>query len=767
MKRTNEIHVINRSGVAEPVRFDKIQNRLDLLSTDLNVSISYLTQGINGLLVNNIKSSEIDILTSTQCSILSVKNPDYGILAGRILVSNHQKNVDGNIEVMFRELNKQGNVDLNIYNFVENNKEELNSMMDHSRDYLITYFGFKTLEKSYLLRDDKDKIIERIQHLWMRVAIGVNKDLNINKIKQTYDLLSLKKYTHATPTLYNACTKTPQLSSCFLLGTGENDDSLIGIYGLLTECALISKYSGGIGLHINNVRATGTRINSTGGKSTGITPMLRVFNETANYVNQGGKRNGSIAVYLEPWHLDVETYLEMRTNQGDARFKARDLFYALWIPDLFMNRVKGGEKWMLFCPHVYPNLSNVYGDKFDELYVTYEKNALEKGDNYGYKYVNALDIWDLILRSQIETGMPYMLYKDAVNKKCNQSNLGTIKSSNLCCEITEYSDSNETSVCNLASISLPSFVKNGVFDYEDFTNTVEVIVENLDNIIDINYYPVEKSRVSNMKNRPIGIGVQGMAEMFFKLNINFDSEEAIQVNRDIFETLYYSALNKSNLLAIERGIYSSFEGSPTSKGLLQYDLWNQTNEVETNSRYNWKELKQRIVSTGLRHSLLVAPMPTASTSQILGNSECFDPIQSNISTRRTLAGEFMVVNDYLIRDLGDKWNEDIEKAIIINGGSVQGIEQIPIELQNKYKTIYEIGGRHSINMAVARAPFICQSQSLNYHCSEPTKKKLTSYHFDGWKKGLKTGMYYLRSKAAHKPQQFTIEVEKECTVCSA
>jgi len=762
-----EIFVIKRNGTKTPVEFDKIQARIHNLSNNLNVSVAKLTIKIIGLLSNEIHTSQIDEISAEQCTSMSTIHPDYNILASRIVISNHQKNVKEDIGILFNIMLNQGVVDEKIANFVIEHKDIINNMIDHTRDNLIDYFGFKTMERAYLQKNINGQIIERIQHLWMRVAIGVSKDLNLLKIRNTYNLLSQKKYIHATPTMFNACTKTPQLSSCFLVGI--NEDSLIGIYDTIKECALISKYSGGIGMHMHDVRASGTTISSTGGKSTGIVPMLRVFNETANYVNQGGKRNGSIAVYLEPWHLDIEKFLDMRRNQGDERSKARDLFYALWVPDLFMQRVQTSGKWVLFCPHVFPGLSDLHGEKFNELYLSYEKSLNDK-NGYGYKVIEALDLWSKILVSQIETGMPYMLYKDSVNKKSNQSNLGTIKSSNLCCEITEYSDSNETAVCNLASISLPAFVTNNGFDYDSLAITVDTIVENLDNIIDINFYPVEKARISNMRNRPIGIGVQGMAEMFFKLNIDFHSEEAIIINRKIFETLYYSSLNKSNLLAYERGIYQTFDGSPASKGLLQYDLWGQTEQVELNSRYDWKGLKERIISNGLRHSLLVAPMPTATTSQILGNTECFDPIQSNLFTRKTLAGEFIVVNESLIKDLGDKWNDLLRQRIISNRGSVQGIPEIPKNLQNKYKTIWEMKAKHNIDMAIARAPFICQSQSLNIHVETPDIKTLTNIHFYGWKNGLKTGMYYLRRKALHNAQQFTVEPTQKqevCELCSA
>lgn len=780
-EENEEMFVIKRNGEKEKVQFDKIQSRILNLAYGLKINVSQLTMKVIEQLLNEIHTSRIDELTAEQCTSMASIHTDYNILASRIVISNHHKNVSDDIMNVFEEMEKTNTGDLKIIEFVRQNKDTLNGFLEHSRDLLIDYFGFKTLQRAYLIKTFKGITVERIQHLWMRVAIGVTPSFDLNNIRKTYDLLSQKKYTHATPTLFNSCCKIPQLSSCFLVGM--EDDSLDGIYNTLKECALISKWSGGIGLHIHNIRANGTLINGTSGKSTGIVQMLKVFNETAKYVNQGGKRNGSFAIYLEPWHLDIENYLELRKNHGDENSKSRDLFYGLWIPDLFMKRVEKYGKWTLFCPHVFPNLSNVYGEEFEKLYLQYETDAALKNDDYGYKVINAKDLWYQILVSQMETGMPYMLYKDAVNKKSNQSNLGTIKSSNLCCEITEYSDENETAVCNLASVSLPAYCiqQEGqvIFDYNEFSNVVETIVENLDNIIDVNYYPTEKARISNIKNRPIGIGVQGMAEMMFKLNIDFHSEQAVQINTLIFETMYYSALKKSNELAISRGSYTSFIGSPASKGILQYDLWNKTEEVENSSRYNWKELKQNIITNGLRHSLLIAPMPTATTSQIFGNTECFDPIQSNIFTRKTLAGEFIVVNEYLIKDLGDKWNNTIRQQIIANRGSVLNIKEIPQSLQNKYKTIWEISTKHMIGLAIARGPFICQSQSLNLHMEKPTIELLTKAHFYGWRNGLKTGMYYLRRKGVANATQFTVEADKNkykptektdeegCTMCSA
>jgi ribonucleoside-diphosphate reductase alpha chain len=649
-------------------------------------------------------------------------------------------------------------------------------MFDYERDYLIDYFGFKTLERAYLFRVD-NKIVERPQHMWMRVAIGIHGDLNnpnsLSLVKETYDLMSLKYFTHATPTLFNAGTPRQQLSSCYLIAM--EDDSLDGIYNTLNDCAQISKHAGGIGLHIHNIRAKGTHILGTNGSSNGLVPMLRVFNSTARYVDQGGgKRNGSFAIYLEPWHPDIDDFLELKKNHGDEELKARDLFYALWISDLFMERVKNNAKWSLFCPHECPGLSDVYGDKFVELYEKYEANGKAR------KIVNARDLWFKILDAQMETGTPYILFKDAANKKSNQQNIGTIKSSNLCTEIIEYSDDKETAVCNLASIGLPSFVKteSKEFDYDKLHQVTKVVTNNLNRVIDINFYPTEKTRVSNFKHRPIGIGVQGLADTFVLLDIPFHSDAAKEVNRLIFETIYHAALEKSNEIAKELGeSYSSFEGSPASKGILQYDLWSKE---PTPGRYDWSALKQSIITHGLRNSLLIAPMPTASTSQILGFNECFEPFTSNLYSRRTLAGEFVVVNKYLMKELIQLglWNEQIKNNIIANKGSVQQLTILPEHIRNKYKIVWEIPMKHVIDMSADRGAFICQSQSLNLWVEDPTYNTLTSMHFYSWKQGLKTGIYYLRRKAKHQAQQFTIEPEQIqgktsddkdeiCEMCSA
>ena len=683
-------------------------------------------------------------------------------------------------------------------------------MIDYNRDYLLDYFGFKTLEKGYLFKVN-EVVVERPQHMWMRVAIGIHYDSKCENmeeclalVKETYDLMSQKFFTHATPTLFNAGTPRPQLSSCYLIAL--EDDSIEGIYNTLSDCAQISKYSGGIGLHIHNIRAKGSHIQGTNGKTDGLVPMLRVFNSTARYVNQSGKRNGSFAIYLEPWHPDIEDFLEMKKNHGDEELKARDLFYALWVSDLFMERVKSNAKWSLFCPNECVGLDNACGDSFKALYEKYEV------DGKARKIVNARDLWFKILDSQMETGTPYILYKDAANKKSNQQNLGTIKSSNLCTEIIEYSDATETAVCNLASIALPCFVNESTkqFDYDKLHEVAKVVTNNLNRVIDINFYPTEKTIKSNLSHRPIGIGVQGLADTFILMDIPFCSEEATTVNKMIFETIYHASLEKSNEIAISRnkminellseeliskhlnqydyklldspnknllGTYSSFDGSPTSKGILQFDMWN----VVPSNRYDWDGLKQSIIKNGLRNSLLVAPMPTASTSQILGFNECFEPFTSNLYSRRTLAGEFVVVNKYLMKELiaAGQWNEQVKNNIIANKGSVQQLTILSEHVRNKYKIVWEMPMKHLIDMSADRGAFICQSQSLNLWLEDPTYNTLTSMHFYSWKKGLKTGIYYLRRKGKHQAQQFTIEPENKasnnepkesdgiCEMCSA
>jgi ribonucleoside-diphosphate reductase alpha subunit len=682
------------------------------------------------------------------------------------------KNVHGKVKPLISKT---------FFEYYANNQGEIDNMFDYDRDYLIDYFGFKTLERAYLFKVG-DKIIERPQHMWMRVAIGIHGDLNnpnsLTLVKETYDLMSQKYFTHATPTLFNAGTPSPQLSSCYLIAM--EDDSLDGIYNTLKDCAQISKYAGGIGLHIHNIRAKGTHIQGTNGSSNGLVPMLRVFNSTARYVDQGGgKRNGSFAIYLETWHADISDFLELKKNHGDEELKARDLFYALWISDLFMERVKEkAGKWSLFCPHECPGLSDCYGEEFRTLYEKYESEGKAR------KTMLARDLWFQILDAQMETGTPYLLYKDAVNLKSNQKNIGIIKSSNLCTEICQYSDDKETAVCNLASIALPSFVNEETkqFNYNKLIEVVKVVTNNLNRVIDINFYPTEKTRTSNMKHRPIGIGVQGLADALFMMDIPFHSEEAKQINKDIFETIYYAALTKSNEIAIQRkrdkisiftedeltrlpeqlqGSYSSFVGSPASQGILQFDMWTNFAGHSSTLGYDWNTLKTSIVENGLRNSLLVAPMPTASTSQILGFNECFEPITSNIYSRRTLAGEFVLPNKYLMKDLIKLglWNEQIKNNIIANKGSIQHLTTIPEHIRNKYKIVWEIPMKHVIDMAADRGAYICQSQSLNLWMEDPVYNKLTSMHFYAWEKGLKTGIYYLRRKAKHQAQQFTIEPE--------
>ena len=794
----DEMYVTKRSGKPEIVSFDKILNRIKNIGNEANIKINYtsLVMKVIDQLYNNISTTQIDELSAEQCASMSSIHPDYNVLAGRIVVSNHQKNTSSSFSDTMKQLymykDTHGKhsplVSEDLYQVVLQYDEppngvdslfatnKLDSIIDYSRDFLIDYFGFKTLERAYLMRINK-KIVERIQHLWMRVAIGIHGD-NFHRICETYELMSQKYFTHATPTLFNAGTPHPQLSSCYLLAM--ESDSIEGIYNTLKDCALISKWAGGIGLHIHNVRAGGSHIRGTNGESNGIVPMLRVFNNTAKYVDQGGgKRNGSFAIYLEPWHADIEKFLDMRKNHGDEDLKARDLFYALWTPDLFMERVKANGEWTLMCPDECPGLSDVYGEDFKKLYTFYEQSGR------GRRTVKARDLWFRVLDAQMETGTPYLLYKDAVNKKCNQKNLGTIKSSNLCCEITEYSDEDETAVCNLASIALPAFVKDAtdgsgkkVFDYEQLHAVTRTVTYNLNRIIDVNFYPTEKTRRSNKRHRPIGIGVQGLADVFMLLNTNFTSDEAKLINKRIFETMYHAALTESCNIAKTEGTYETFEGSPASQGILQFDMWN-VNPSETEQRYDWNELKEDVQMYGIRNSLLIAPMPTASTSQILGYNECIEPITSNIYNRRTIAGEFILTNKYLMNDLIklDLWNEKMKNMIIANNGSVQHIDIIPAEIREKYKTVWELPMRSIIDMAADRGAFICQSQSLNLWLEDPNYNNLTSMHFHSWGKGLKTGMYYLRRRARHQAQQFTIEPEKKqtnateedegCEMCSA
>jgi len=870
MEQEQEMRVTKRDGKLEDVSFDKILKRVKKLGAIqgatpsvvpalavggkdagcivpqviLPISLPMGVQGACPLVINysqlvmkvidqlydKISTTHIDELTAEQCAALSTKHLDYAALANRIVVSNNHKNTlasfSDSMELLYNFKDVHGIhkplIDPTLWQFINANRTTIDSMIDYSRDYLFDYFGFKTLERAYLMRVH-NKVIERPQHMWMRVALGIHQtdltsvnlltNVNLINVKETYDLMSTKYFTHATPTLFNAGTPRPQLSSCYLISM--ESDSIDGIYNTLKDCAKISKWAGGIGLHIHNIRATGSHIDGTNGTSNGIVPMLRNFNATARYVDQGGgKRNGSFAVYLEPWHADVEAFLELKKNHGDEEMRARDLFYALWIPDLFMERVKADGEWALFCPHKCPGLADCFGEEFRQLYTKYVSEGKAN------KVIKARELWFKILDSQMETGTPYLLYKDAANRKSNQQNLGTIKSSNLCSEIIQYSDHNETAVCNLASIGLSMFVNtlDKTFDYEKLHSVTKVITRNLNKVIDINYYPTEKTRLSNLLHRPIGIGVQGLADMFALMDIPFHSEDARRVNKLVFETIYHAALECSNEIAMERqralnndtntwnmgtklftdesnpicntyddkytfilneparlalakhkpilaelknldkahaGAYSSFPDSPASWGELQFDMWGVD---PGNGRYNWTALKESIIAHGLRNSLLVAPMPTASTSQILGNNECFEPFTSNIYSRRTNAGEFVIVNKYLMKELMDLglWNEELKDNIIVNKGSIQHIDFIPKHIRDKYKIVWEIPMKHVIDMAADRGAYICQSQSLNLWMEDPDYKALTSMHFYAWQAGLKTGMYYLRRKAKHQAQQFTI-----------
>jgi ribonucleoside-diphosphate reductase alpha chain len=778
-----DMRVIKRNGEHEVIAFDKILARIRNVGKQAGISaVNYtsLAMKVIDQLYDGIPTTKIDELTAEQCATMATQHPDYGTLAAYIIVSNHHKTTPPTFHDAMRQLHEFKDVHGHasplisdeFWTVVCDHRDELEAMVDVSRDFLIDYFGFKTLERSYLMRTNS-ATVERPQYMWLRVSVGIH-GACMDKVRATYDLMSQKYFTHATPTLFNAGTLKPQLSSCYLIAM--ESDSIEGIFNTLKECANISKHAGGIGVHVHNIRASGSHIRGTNGVSNGLVPMLRVFNNTARYIDQGGKRNGTIAVYLEPWHADIAHFLEMKMNHGDEDAKGRDLFYALWVPDLFMARVKANAEWSLFCPDECPGLSDVYGDEFDKLYVQYETEGRQRGK------VKARDLWFRILDSQMETGTPYLCYKDAVNRKTNQKNLGIIRSSNLCSEIMEYSDDQETAVCNLASIALNRFVTGGGkeprFDFEKLHEVTRIVTENLNRVIDVNYYPTPKTRVSNLAHRPIGIGIQGLADTFMLLDLAFISDEARTLNRRIFETMYHAALTASCDLAEQYGYpYSTFEGSPASQGILQYDMWGVEPEA---GRHDWVTLKARIAKHGLRNSLLLAPMPTASTSQILGNTECFEPISSNIYTRRTMAGEFILVNRHLIADLqaAGLWNEGVKNNIVANKGSVQHIGGLSEHLKRKYCTVWEIPMKHVIDMAADRGAFICQSQSMNLWMEDPNYAALTSMHFYAWSKGLKTGMYYLRRKARHQPQQFTIEPESKkgeteeqmdegCTMCSA
>ena len=747
------MYVVKRNGTREGVDFNKVTTRLRKLSTP-NIDPIIVAQKVCSGINDGITTSELDNLAADISIGLTTTHPDYAILAANITVSNLHKQTKNNFFDTFTYLFENGLIAKDVYDVYLFHYERINKHISYEKDYMFDFFALKTLIKGYLFRVDGE-IVERPQDLIMRVSIGIHKD-DIESILETYDLLSNKEATHATPTLFNAGTQRPQLSSCFLLGM--KDDSIEGIYDTLKQCALISKWAGGIGLNIHNVRSTGSKIRGTNGDSTGIIPMLRVYNTTARYVNQGGKRNGSFAIYLQIDHPDFPEFLEIRKNTGDEETKSRDLFQAAWIPDLFMKRVESDGDWSFFCPDKAPGLADVYGDEYEELYTEYES------EGRATRTMKARDLWFSIIDTQIETGQPYMMYKDAINKKSNQKNIGIIRNSNLCCEVTLYTSPEEVAVCNLASISLPKCVKNGLFDYKKLEHISYVLTKNLNKVIDHNFYPVPEARNSNMKHRPIGIGVQGLADVFMLMRLPFESEEAKKINENIFETIYYGALRSSNDLAKTQGAYETFVGSPASHGILQFDMWGH---VQDNSRYDWRQLKESIKKYGLRNSMLLSPMPTASTSQILGNNECFEPYTSNIYLRRTLAGEFTVVNKHLVEDLIKigKWSKNIKDAIIADNGSVQRLD-IPKELKDIYKTVWEIKQKTIIDMAADRGKYICQTQSMNLFLDIPDFKKLNSMHFYGWKKGLKTGMYYLRSKPAADAIKFTINPDT-CTTCSA
>lgn len=766
------MYVVKRDGRREDVSFDKVLNRIKKMAGSLPyVNPTVVAQKVCSQIHDGIKTSELDEFAAETCAMLvSRAHPNYALLAARIVVDNHHKNTPSTFKECVSRMYDAGVVSTKLYEISK--LENIQHMIEYDRDFMFDYFGYKTLEKGYLLRIS-DKIVERPQHMWMRVAIEIHTNEenqehfglpiyvpDMRAIKETYDALSMGYFIHATPTLFNAGTPRPQLSSCFLLDM--KDDSIKGIFDTLGDCAQISKWAGGIGLAVHKIRARNSRIHGTNGKSTGLVPMLKVYNDTARYVNQGGKRNGSFAMYLEPWHADIEDFLRLKLNQGAEEDRARDLFYALWIPDLFMKRMTENANWTLMCPHECPGLNEVYGEEFETLYMRYE------AEGRGRKTLPAQKIWQMILDAQIQTGTPYLCYKDPSNAKSNQKNLGTIKSSNLCSEIIEYTSPDETAVCNLGSISLGRFVREDrTYDFEDLRAYTSILARNLDKVIDRNYYPTEECRRSNMRNRPIGIGVQGLADVFAKMRISWITEEARRLNREIFENIYFAALNTSCILGHEYGSYSSFEGSPASKGLLQCDMWN----VTPITSLPWNDLRQNIQKFGLRNSLSIALMPTASTSQILGNNECFEPFTSNIYVRHVLAGDFVVVNKYLVEELTELglWTPELRTEIIARNGSVQNIPGLLISLQERYRTAWEIPMKTIIDLASDRAPFICQSQSLNLFVADPTYARISSMHTYAWKKGLKTGCYYLRTKAAASAQKFTIEPEqqKECLTCSA
>ncbi|MCO5553900.1 hypothetical protein L7F22_007426 [Adiantum nelumboides] len=775
------MYVIKRDGRQEAVHFDKITARLKKLSYGLNAEHCdpvLVAQKVCAGVYKGVTTSQLDELAAQTAAALTANHPDYALLAARIVVSNLHKNTKKSfsetIKLMYNHVNEKSGLKSpliadDVFDIVMKNAHRLDSEIIYDRDFDYDYFGFKTLERSYLLRVNGE-VVERPQHMLMRVAIGIHKE-DINSVIKTYHMTSQRWFTHASPTLFNGGTPKPQLSSCFLLCM--KDDSIEGIYDTLKECAIISKSAGGIGVSISNIRSTNSYIRGTNGTSNGIVPMLRVFNDTARYVDQGGgKRKGAFAIYLEPWHADVFDWLDLRKNHGKEENRARDLFYGLWTPDLFMRRVEANGPWSLFCPNEAPGLADCWGEEFDKLYTQYENEGRAK------RVVQAQKLWFAILEAQVETGNPYMLFKDSCNRKSNQQNLGTIKSSNLCTEIIEFTSPDETAVCNLASIALPRFVRekavpleshpskmvgsrghhNRYFDFDKLGEITATVTCNLNKIIDENHYPVETARRSNMRHRPIGIGVQGLADAFILMGMPFDSDEAQKLNKDIFETIYYNALKTSAELAVKNGPYETYAGSPMSKGVLQPDMW----QVVPSDRWDWQALRKLISSHGVRNSLLMAPMPTASTSQILGNNECFEPYTSNMYSRRVLSGEYVVVNKHLLNDLTNMgiWTLDLKNTIIHHNGSIQKIPQIPNDLKSIYRTVWEIRQRTVVDMAADRGCFIDQSQSLNIHMDQPNFGKLTSLHFYTWSKGLKTGMYYLRSKAAADAIKFTVDTSK-------
>jgi ribonucleoside-diphosphate reductase alpha chain len=752
--------VVKRDGRKEPIMFDKITARIRKLNYGLNPLVDPVRVAMRVIegLYDGVTTSELDNLAAEIAATMTTTHPDYAKLAARISVSNLHKNTKKSFSETMDDLYTYVNprtgkkaplLSDEVYKIIQKNADKLDSSIIYNRDFGYDFFGFKTLERSYLLKLN-GQIVERPQHMLMRVSIGIHLD-DIDAALETYELMSKRYFTHATPTLFNSGTPKPQMSSCFLLAM--KDDSIDGIYDTLKQTAKISQSAGGIGLSIHNVRATGSYIAGTNGTSNGIVPMLRVFNDTARYVDQGGgKRKGSFAIYVEPWHADIFDFLELKKNHGKEEMRARDLFYAMWTPDLFMKRVEQDAEWTLMCPNECPNLYDVHGEEFDELYLKYES------EGKGRKTIKARDLWEKILESQIETGTPYMLYKDAANRKSNQKNLGTIRSSNLCTEIMEYTSADEIAVCNLASIALPMFVKDGKFDHQSLFDVTVRVTKNLNRVIDRNYYPVKEAENSNFRHRPVGLGVQGLADTFIMLRLPFTSEKAKELNQDIFETLYFAAVTASTEEAKKDGPYETYKGSPMSKGEFQHNLWGIKDE-ELSGRWDWASLRKTVKKQGVRNSLLVAPMPTASTSQILGNNECFEPYTSNIYTRRVLSGEFIVVNKHLLEDLVERglWNEDMKQELMRNNGSIQNIEGIPEDIKELYRTVWEMSMKDIIDMSRHRGYFIDQSQSLNLFMEGATMAKLTSMHFYGWKSGLKTGMYYLRTKSAVDAIKFTLD----------